>query len=95
MPHRLFSSCGEWGLLSSCGAWVSHCDAFPYCGAQALGCEGVQLLLPSSRTQVQQLWSTGLVAPWHVGSAWIRDRTHVSYTGRRMLYHRATREALP
>ena len=23
-----FSDFGEWGLVSSCGAWVSHCDDF-------------------------------------------------------------------
>ena len=23
-----FSSCGEWGLLSSCSAWASHCSGF-------------------------------------------------------------------
>ena len=35
--HRLSSSCGEQGLLSSCGAWVSHCGGFSCCGAQTLG----------------------------------------------------------
>ena len=25
--HRFFSSCGEWGLLSSCSAQLSHCGA--------------------------------------------------------------------
>ena len=29
------SSCSEWGLLSSCDAWISHC-----CRAQALGHAG-------------------------------------------------------
>ena len=32
-----FSSCSEWGLLSGCGAWASHCRGFSWCGAQALG----------------------------------------------------------
>ena len=32
---RLFSSCSEWELLSSCGAKASHCGE--PCGAQALG----------------------------------------------------------
>ena len=41
---------------------------------------------------------TAVVAGWlrcpgHMGSSWIRDRTHVSCIGRRTLYHRATREA--
>ena len=33
-----FSSCSEWGLLSSCGVQVSHCYAsLVVDGAQALG----------------------------------------------------------
>ena len=32
-----FSSCGEWGLLSSCGARASHCAGFSHCRAQAPG----------------------------------------------------------
>ena len=32
-----FASCGEQRLLSRCGAWVSFCRGFSYCGAQALG----------------------------------------------------------
>ena len=35
-----FSSCGELGLLSSCGAQASHCSDFFCCGAQALGTMG-------------------------------------------------------
>ena len=34
----------------------------------------------------------GLVAPWHVGSSWIRDRTRVPCIGRRILNHCTTRE---
>ena len=33
-----FSSCGKWRLLSSCGAWASHCRGFSCCGAWALEC---------------------------------------------------------
>ena len=33
----LFSSCGQWGLLSCFGAQVSHCGGFSCCRAQALG----------------------------------------------------------
>ena len=32
-----FSSYGEWGLLSSCGALASHCCGFSCCGAGTLG----------------------------------------------------------
>ena len=35
-----------------------------------------------------------LVALWPVGSSWIRDQTHVSCTGKQILYHWATRKAL-
>ena len=35
--HRLFSSCSEQGLLSSCGVRASHFDGFSCCRAQALG----------------------------------------------------------
>ena len=33
---RLFSSCGNGGLLSSCSAQASHCSGFS-CGVQTLG----------------------------------------------------------
>ena len=36
----------------------------------------------------------GLVAPWHVGSFWTRNRTCSSCIGRWILYHWTTREAL-
>ena len=44
-----------------------------------------------SRAQAQQL-CTGLAAPWHVGSSWTRDRTHVPCTSRRTLNLCTTRE---
>ena len=34
---RLFSSCGEWRLLSGCIPRASHCNGFPCHGARALG----------------------------------------------------------
>ena len=37
---RAFSSCGERRLLSSCGAWASHCRGFSHCRARALGRTG-------------------------------------------------------
>jgi len=50
-------------------------------------------VVPGARVQAQWLWCMGSVAPWLVGSSQIRDQTHVSCTGRRILYHGATREA--
>ena len=40
MLRRLFSSCSNQRLLSSCGAQVSHCGGFSCCQARALGCMG-------------------------------------------------------
>ena len=34
---QAFSHCRQWGLLSSWGAWTSHCRSFSGCGVQALG----------------------------------------------------------
>ena len=51
------------------------------------------LLFQSTDFTAHGLNRRGLVAPWHVGSSWIRDRTHVSCTGRQILYQWATREA--
>ena len=35
-----FSGCGKWGLLTSCGAWASHCGDLSCCGVQALDSSG-------------------------------------------------------
>ena len=76
MLLRLFSSSGKRGLLSSRGVRASCCGGFSYCGAQALGTQAQQPWLPGSRAQAQSLWCMGLVAPRHVVSSQIRDRTH-------------------
>ena len=34
---QVFSSFGEWGLLSTCGALASHYSGFSCCGPWALG----------------------------------------------------------
>ena len=33
---RIFSSCGEQGLLCRQGSWAAHCGVFSCCGAKAL-----------------------------------------------------------
>ena len=38
--RRLFSSCGEQGLLCNWGVWASHPSGFSCCGERALGCMG-------------------------------------------------------
>ena len=75
-------------LFSSCGAWASHCGGFSCFGAQAL-----KLWLVDSVVVARRLWSTSLVAPWHMGSSRIRDRTRVFLIGRQIIYHWVTMEA--
>ena len=62
-------------LLQSTGSRVHKLNN---CGTWAQS-----LWLLGSRTQIQQLWSSGSVALWHVGSSQTRDRTYVSCIGRR------------
>ena len=82
---QAFSSCSEWGLLSSCRAHASPCSVFSCCRAQALeptgfnGCD---------------TWHV-IVVPWHVESAWTRDQTHVPCIGRWTPNHWTTREVQP
>ena len=47
---------------------------------------GSVVAAPGSGARAQWLWCMGLVAPRHVGSSCVLDRTHVSRTGRRILY---------
>ena len=51
----LFSSCGEWRILSSCGVRASHCGGFSCCEAEPLGCRGFR----SCSLWAQQLWLPG------------------------------------
>ena len=62
------------------------------------------LLLQSTDSRARGHWAlghrlsscrdTGSVAPWRMGSSWIRDQTRASCLGRWTPYHWATREAL-
>ena len=78
---RAFSSCGKWGplLIAVRG---------PLTIVASLVAEH---RLPDA--QAQQLWLTGLVAPWHVGSSQTRAGTRVPCISRQTLNHCATREA--
>ena len=78
---RAFSSCGKRGPLFIAVRGPLTITA-SRCRAQA----------PDA--QAQQLWLTGRVAPWHVGSSQTRARTRIPCIGRRILNHCATREAL-
>ena len=97
---RPLCCCMDFALAVEC--WGCPLVAgFSCCTAQALGREGFnsygvwaqELQLPGSGAQAQQL-CTSLVALRHVGASWLRDWTCVSCTGRQILYHWATREAL-
>ena len=55
----LFSICGEWRLLSSHGAWASHCSGFSCCRAQVR--ELQWLWHEDSLFIAPRLWSTGSV----------------------------------
>ena len=95
------------GLLLLHGLSLVVCLAFSsrwrLCrGVEVLGHLGVSLCSMgaqnccSSRTPEQKLhslWSMGLVASRIVRFSWTRDQTHFCI-GRRILYHRATREVL-
>ena len=77
---QAFSSCSEWGTLSSCGVWASYCRGFSPCRAQAL------------RVQTQKLWCIGWLSSRHVGSSCTRDQTCVPCIGRQIPNHWTTRE---
>ena len=57
----LFSSCGEWGLLSSCGARASHRGGFSCCREWALGVWASVAVALGSGAQAQELWCMGLI----------------------------------
>ena len=78
---RAFSSCGKRGPLFIVVRGPLTYRGLSCCGAQA----------PDA--QAQELWLTGLVAPWHVGSSQTRARTRVPCIGRQILNLCATREA--
>ena len=74
---RAFSTCGKWRPLF----------------IAVRGPLTIAASLVADGAQAQQLWLTGLVAPWHVGSSQTRARTRVPCIGRQILNHCATREA--
>ncbi|XP_073661362.1 pre-mRNA 3'-end-processing factor FIP1 isoform X3 [Tursiops truncatus] len=88
---RLSPVGGERGATPRCGAWASHCRGLSLrsmgsrrAGLSSCGTWAQQLWLVGARPQAQQLWHTGPVAPWHVGSSWARARTRVPCIGRRL-----------
>ena len=94
------SSCGEWGLLSSCSAWAFHYGGFFRCRAQALsplaslvGACGLSSCGPLAlECNLSNCGAQALVTLWHMGSSQTMDRTHIPGIGRRILIHCTTRE---
>ena len=81
------------GLLSSCGAQASGRGSF---SLWSLGSWPSRLRWSGGmgfRAHAPELLMHRLTAPWPVGSSRTRVQTHVSCTGRRVRYHRDTREA--
>ena len=74
---RAFSSCGNQGLLSSCGARAAHCSGFH--GAE-------------SRVQASAVVAQQLVALQHMDSSRSRGRTHAPCIGGQILNHWTSRE---
>ena len=78
---RAFSSCGKWGPL-----FIAVRRPLTIAAS----------VVAEHRLQTRKLsscWSTGLVAPQHVGSSQTRARTRIPCISRQILNHCATREA--
>ena len=91
---RAFSSCGKRGLLFVVvrGLLIAVASLIAEHRLQVHRLQ--QLWLVGSRAQAQYLWCMSLVAPRHVGSSQTRARTRAPCTGRQILNHCTTREAL-
>ena len=88
-PYYLrLSLVAEAGDTPPCGAWAPSLwlPMLPSRGSRQVGLGGCS-------PQAQQLWHTGLVAPWHVRSSWTRDRTCGPCTGKWALNPWTSREA--
>ena len=81
----LIAASGDSSLVAVCGLLLAA--TFLVAEHRLYGAQAQQLQFPGSRAQAQQLWYTGLVPPWHVGSSWTGDRTHISCVGRWILCH--------
>ena len=76
-----FPSCGQWGPVSSCGAWV-YFSGFSCCGAWAQGAWASVVVL------------RGLSCSVHVESSWAQGRTCVPCIARWIFNSWTTREIL-
>ena len=78
------------------GVRASHCSGSSCCGHRLTGFSSCSMSARRCGFQAlaHRLRSCGTRAPWRVGSSHTRDHTCISSTGRGILYHGATREAL-
>ena len=76
---QAFSSFVEWGPLSSCRAWASHCGGLSCCRAWALGCMGFSsYCAQASVAAALRLNSTHSVAVVHMPhGTWDPPRTRL------------------
>ena len=66
-----FSSCGKWGLLSTCGAQISHCSGLSYCSrTRGVGCVGFSSWMFPFVYPATAVWSNHLAEDlgWISGS---------------------------
>ena len=77
-------SCCAWAFsgLQRMGVLSVAAHGLPTRSLLLLWCVGSGLMgfvvwLAGFRAQAQKSWCMGPVAPWHIGSSWARDQTHV------------------
>ena len=82
---RTFSSCGEWGLLSSCSVRASHCSGFSGYRARILGHMGFRAVAPqaSERRLTAVAPRLSCSAAWEY--SWTTGWNRVFYIGRWIL----------
>ena len=83
--HRLFCSCDEKRLLSSCSARVSHCGVSS-CRAWAVEHMGFSSCVLRFQSSGSIVVAHRLSCPTACG-IFLGDQTHVSCIGRQILYH--------
>ena len=93
LPKR-FSCCTR---LHGCAHVLSSCSEGGSSPAATLGLLTVGASSAAEHSiqgeQAQELWLTGLAAPWHVEPSWTRDRTRVSCAAGQILNHWTTRKS--
>ena len=79
------SSCGEQGLLSSCGAWASHCSGFSCCRAWALGLQASEAAAGGLRSC--DAWAQLLHSMWNLPGPGIEPLSPTPVGSFLPLYH--------